>query len=53
MSDFEELEGLDGKAEEIVIEDDEDDASFKPQQVSSLSNQEMYAEVSSNFIIRL
>jgi hypothetical protein len=46
MRDFEELEGLDGKTEEIVIEDDEDDASFKPQQVSSLTNQEMYAEVS-------
>jgi hypothetical protein len=46
MRDFEELEGLADQPEQVVVEDDEDDSTFKPQQASALSNAEMYSEVS-------
>jgi hypothetical protein len=47
MSDFEELEGLidQGKEDETVDNDDDDDANFRPQQASVLSSAEIYMEV--------
>ncbi len=47
MKEFEELEGLTDQAnEEVVIEEnDEDDASFRPANASSLSTSDVQYEV--------
>ena len=46
MKDFEELEGIDDmNNQEIVIEDDEDDSSFRPANAYALSSADLYYEV--------
>jgi hypothetical protein len=48
MSDFEELEGLadNNKEEELVNDEDEDEANFKPTSATALSSADIYHEVS-------
>ena len=46
MKDFEELEGLQDQAtEEVVIDDDEDDGSFRPANAMTLTSADVYIEM--------